>query len=71
MKVRVKEVRKGFFGFYGSIRRYPGDVFSIKSESDFSKIWMEKVEEIKPKVEPKPKAKLSLKSKTEAKEGGE
>jgi hypothetical protein len=41
MKVRVK---KGHWGFDGLRRQKEGDVFEIKSEKEFSKIWMEKVE---------------------------
>ena len=77
MKVRVKEVRTGFFAFYGGMRRYPGDEFPLEAESHFSKAWMEKVEEVKPEVKPvekaKPKSKSTPKSRAKPKqeEGGE
>lgn len=31
-------------GYYGDMRRRPGDVFSIQSEREFSKRWMERVD---------------------------
>lgn len=51
MKVKVKNVRDGFYGFYGEKRRYVGDVFEINPEH-FSNKWMEKIQG---KPGPKPK----------------
>lgn len=58
MLVRVKETLvENFYGFHGIKRRYPGDEFRLEdktddegkvicsAESQFSKKWMEKVEE--------------------------
>lgn len=45
-------VRAISLGFYGDMRRYPGDVFVLKDPKFFSKRWMEKVED-KPASEPK------------------
>jgi hypothetical protein len=64
MLVRVKETQvESFYGYYARTRLYPGDEFelvarktasgeTITAESQFSKIWMEKVN----KPGPKPKA---------------
>lgn len=57
MKVKAK-FSAGKFGFYGDKRRYNGEQFDIDPK-DFSKEWMEKVEQPK-----KPSA-------STAKEGGE
>lgn len=38
--IRVVATRSGY---YGDERRREGDVFSIKSEQEFSKVWMRKV----------------------------
>lgn len=62
MKVKVKHVRDGFYGFYGEKRRYVGEEFSLTSESHFSDRWMEKLEE---------KKKPGRKPKAEAEDGGE
>lgn len=75
MKVRVKEVRPGFFGFYGNKRRLPGDVFTIESKKELGS-WMEVIEEPKaekPKIEPKvekPKFKKPKAEKPKTKEEG-
>jgi hypothetical protein len=54
MKVRVKEGHWGFFGYGTDLRRRKeGEVFDIKSEKEFSKIWMEKVEPKKGESEAK------------------
>lgn len=55
MQVRVKELQEGKFGFYGTQRRYSGDIFDLDSESHFSAKWMEWVEPPKKKPGPKPK----------------
>ncbi len=67
MLVRVKEsLVENFYGFYGLIRRYPGDEFTLVAKKDktgkvvasveaqFSDKWMERVEARK-KPGPKPK----------------
>jgi hypothetical protein len=38
------KVRATQLGYYGDMRRRPGDVFSIQRESEFSHKWMEKVD---------------------------
>lgn len=53
MKVKAK-FSQGKFGFYGSKRRYDGDVFDIDDPSHFSEKWMIKMEEDKPKRGRKP-----------------
>jgi len=40
MKVRAKEL-----GFDGFCRRRPGDVFELKDPKNFSKSWMEKIDD--------------------------
>jgi hypothetical protein len=45
MKMNVRATKKGY---YGDIRRHPGDVFSLSSEKHFSTNWMETVDEITP-----------------------
>lgn len=32
-------------GFYGIKRRHPGEVFKLKDEKDFSKVWMKQHED--------------------------
>jgi len=55
MKVRAKRL-----GFFGATRRREGEVFDIPSEKQFSKLWMEKVEE-PAVVKGKAKAKADVK----------
>jgi len=43
MKVKAK-----MLGFYGDVRRREGDVFEIKDDSQFSKVWMERVDAPEP-----------------------
>lgn len=50
MRVRVKNVRENFYGFYGTKRRYPGEVFDLDDPKHFSKNWMEKVDDDKRKT---------------------
>ena len=52
MEVRAK-LPEGKFAFYGTQRRYDGDVFTIE-EGQFSKRWMEIVDEEKPKRRGRP-----------------
>lgn len=40
MAIKVKAIQ---LGYYGNQRRKPGDVFFIKNEQLFSKIWMKKL----------------------------
>lgn len=40
MAIKVKAIQ---LGFYGNQRRRPGAVFNIKSEEQFSSIWMKKI----------------------------
>ncbi len=70
--VKVKpELVETFVGFYGDIRRRPGDVFDLvdvvkevdgkqvviaTAESFFSDKWMDRVEDSKPAKKIKPKA---------------
>lgn len=69
MQVRVKEeMPEGFYGFYGTSRRYPGEEFTlvdvktkdgtiVKAEAQFSKKWMERIEvEDEPRRRGRPKA---------------
>ncbi len=39
-------------GYYNHKRRYPGDVFELKSDSHFSKSWMEEVHGVQADPEP-------------------
>lgn len=48
------KVRAISLGYYGERRRYPGEVFEIKTEKEFSRNWMEKVSEDTPVKEAKP-----------------
>lgn len=51
--MKVKAIR---MGFYDLKRKKPGSVFTIKSEKEFSKEWMERLDGLAPaSVEP-PKA---------------
>jgi hypothetical protein len=53
MKVKAKFVN-GKFGFYGGMRRRNGDEFVLTDPSHFSKLWMESLEEEKPRRGRKP-----------------
>lgn len=53
MRVRAK-FANGKFGFYGERRRRDGDVFTLEDPSHFSKVWMEKLDDDKPKRGRKP-----------------
>lgn len=44
-RVKVQAVKAGY---YGHIRRRPGDVFSIEQPSEFSRIWMQVVDPDEP-----------------------
>lgn len=73
--MKVKAIK---LGYYDIIRRYPGDVFEIKNEKEFSKIWMQKLdveqvdeqEEEAPVVK-KPKAKRAKAEKPAASPTGD
>lgn len=41
MKVRATQL-----GYYGYARRRVGDIFDIKTEKEFSKKWMEKLDDV-------------------------
>ncbi len=43
--MKVKAIR---LGYYDNARRKEGNIFHIKSEEEFSKVWMEKVSDKKP-----------------------
>lgn len=47
IKVKAVFANAGGFGFYDNQRRYDGDVFTVASQKDVSKAWMEVLEEPK------------------------
>lgn len=50
MKVKAKFSNPTKFGFYGNKRRYDGDAFDIKNDSEFSEKWMSRVKPGRPKA---------------------
>ena len=48
MRVKAKFKHRKF-GYYGGERRYNGDEFVLAKPEDFSKVWMVKLDEDKPK----------------------
>lgn len=44
MKIRVKKL-----GYYNHRRRHPGEILVLRSEKEFSNLWMEKVDDSQPK----------------------
>jgi hypothetical protein len=43
-KIKVKAIRKGYYGLLLREPNTPGEVFEIEDESEFSDKWMEKLD---------------------------
>lgn len=50
MRVRAKGDPQKWVGYYNYVRRRGGAVFDLVNEKDFSKTWMERVDETTPKT---------------------
>lgn len=53
IRVKAKDLGRTYSGYYNHVRRKPGHVFNLFSESHFSEKWMERVEEDTPLTEAK------------------
>ena len=53
------KVKAGKMGFYGGQRLKAGETFDLKDGDPFSDVWMEKLEQPKPPIKKRTRAKTS------------